>query len=78
MAAQPQRSQEEVTRMRKELTITELDTESVELLPSRETLHVHFNWAAVYASNSANAVNLFSHHSVAAASAHQNIAVIQG
>lgn len=64
--------------MRKELTITELDTESVELLPSRETLHVRINWASVSALNAANAANFFSHHSVAAASAKQSIAVVQG
>jgi len=64
--------------MRKELTITELDTESVELLPSRETLHVRINLAKVFAVNAANAVNFASHGSVAAASANQQIAVIQG
>jgi hypothetical protein len=64
--------------MRKELTITELDAESVELLPSRETLHVRFNAAKVFALNAAHAANYFSHHSVAAASAKQSIAVVQG
>jgi hypothetical protein len=73
-----ERSRREVTGMRKELTTIELDEETVELLPSRETLHVHFNWASVYASNSAHAINFASHGSLAAASASQNIAVVQG
>jgi hypothetical protein len=64
--------------MRKEITITELDTETVELLPSRETLHVRINLAKVFAANAANAANFWSHGAVAAANAKQSIAVIQG
>jgi hypothetical protein len=63
--------------MRKELTMSELEAESVELLPTRETLHVRINLAKVFAVNLASATNIASHHSLAAASAHQNIVVLQ-
>jgi hypothetical protein len=64
--------------MRKEITITELDTETVELLPSRETLHVRINLAKVFALNAAHATNFWSYGATAAASAKQSIAVVQG
>jgi hypothetical protein len=64
--------------MRTELTISELDTELIELLPARETLsHGNFNWAAVYASNSSLAVNAASLYSSASSTAVQNISVHQ-
>ncbi len=47
--------------MRKELTFTDLDSETVELLPARETLfYGNNNWAAIYASNSSMAFNAAS------------------
>jgi hypothetical protein len=62
----------------KELTIAELDSQSVELLPDRETLLFDNNWAAVFASNSSLAVNAATVLSAATSTATQNIAVIQG
>jgi hypothetical protein len=59
------------------LTITELAAESVELLPGRDTLFLNFNWANVLASNSSNAVNVFTLGSGAASQANQGIAVVQ-
>jgi hypothetical protein len=65
--------------MRTELTITELEAETVELLPARETLHIHFghNWAAVTASNNSTAFNLGSHFSIAKSAALQSVHVSQ-
>ncbi len=65
--------------MRTELTITELDAERVELLPARETLHVHLghNWAAVYATNSSLALNAGSLNSAAYSTALQSVNVYQ-
>jgi hypothetical protein len=64
--------------MRKELTFTELDTETVELLPARETLFFNkSNWAAVYATNSSLALNAGSHFSTANSGAWQGISVTQ-
>lgn len=62
--------------MRKELTFSELEAESVELLPSRETLSLN-NWANVYASNSSMALNAASYWSNAASSANQAVTVVQ-
>jgi hypothetical protein len=66
--------------MRKELTISELDTEFIELLPERETLSGFFspNWAAVYASNSSLALNAASIASAANSAAVQTVVVTQG
>jgi hypothetical protein len=65
--------------MRKELTITELDAEFIELLPARETLsHGNYNWAAVYASNSSLALNAASVYASANSTAVQSITVSQG
>lgn len=64
--------------MRKELTLTELDGQQVELLPARETLFFNNNWASIYASNSSLALNagsLFAHANSAAV---QTILVSQG
>ena len=77
-AVTDRRNGREVTTMRKELTFTELDTETAELLPARETLFFNkSNWAAVYASNSSLALNAGSHFSSANSGAWQAIAVTQ-
>jgi hypothetical protein len=60
------------------LTIAELDAQSVELLPSKETLYFDTNWAAVFASNSSLAVNAATLLSSANSAALQNIYVYQG
>jgi hypothetical protein len=65
--------------MRKEVTFAELESEHVELLPARETLYFnHYNWAAVYASNSSMAINAATVASHANSWATQSIAVVQG
>lgn len=64
--------------MHKELTIAELDSQSVELLPDRETLLFDNNWAAVFASNSSLAVNAATVLSAATSTANQQIIVAQG
>jgi len=64
--------------MRKELTISELDAQLIELLPARETLNVFGNnWAAIYASNSSLALNAASAFSTANSMAVQQISVTQ-
>ena len=64
--------------MRKELTITQLDSEHVELLPARETLWFgNNNWASVYATNSSMALNAGTWGSVAHSTAQQAISVHQ-
>ncbi|MFD4422233.1 hypothetical protein ACFWN7_12130 [Agromyces sp. NPDC058484] len=60
------------------MTLAELDAQSVELLPTKETLFFDSNWAAVYASNSSAAVNVATILSAANSAAVQNIAVVQG
>ena len=62
------------------LSITELELEQAELLPAREALGGYggYNVANVWASNTALALNAGSYYAVAAASANQYIAVIQG
>lgn len=65
------------------LTMHELATESVELLPSRETLHwghlsFNFNSATVMASNSSMALNVVTLGSLATSGAVQNIVIGQG
>ena len=65
--------------MRKELTISELDAQLIELLPARETLNVFGNnWAAVYASNSSLALNAASVYATANSTAVQQISISQG
>lgn len=60
------------------LTFSELETETFELLPDRETLTMgNNNWASVYASNSSLALNAASIHSAANSAAVQTIAVNQ-
>ena len=63
--------------MRKELTFAELEAESAELLPSRETLTFHSNWANVYANNSSMALNAASYWSNAQSAAYQAVTVNQ-
>lgn len=65
--------------MDKELSIAELDDQSVELLPDRETLFFNsYNWANVMATNSSMALNVAALGSSANSMAVQNIAVTQG
>lgn len=64
--------------MRMEITITELEAETVELLPARETLTFgSANWANVVASNSSTALNAASYFSDAESAAYQSITVDQ-
>jgi hypothetical protein len=60
-------------------TIADLEVEEVELLPARQALGGHggFNFASIYATNTAVALNAASFHSFAAASANQYISVFQ-
>ncbi len=60
------------------LTLTELDAQAVELLPSKETLFFDTNLAVVSASNASYAVNAATLLSLANSNAEQYIAVIQG
>jgi hypothetical protein len=67
--------------MMKKLTIQELDGQSVELLPSRETLYFggdSYNLASLTATNTSLAVNAGALFSNAYSAAVQNIAVVQG
>jgi hypothetical protein len=64
--------------MRTELTISELESESAELLPARETLFFNHNWANVYATNSSMALNAASLLSHANSQAVQQISISQG
>jgi len=59
------------------LHIEELDAQSLELLPARETLFFDFNIAPVIAVNIAVAVNAATIGSTAIANAGQNIFVLQ-
>jgi hypothetical protein len=63
--------------MKKELTIQELDSEQVELLPSRETLWLDASWASVYATNTSLALNAGSLLASANSAAVQTIYVTQ-
>ena len=60
-----------------ELTLSELEIQHAELLPERETLKFNFNWANIYATNTAVAVNAYSFYSSAYANAYQSIYVDQ-
>lgn len=65
--------------MRKTLTISQLDSEHVELLPARETLYYgNHNWAAIHATNSSMALNAASLWASANSAAVQTIVVTQG
>ncbi len=61
------------------LTAIELEGQSVELLPSRETLllNFHINWASVMAQNASYAVNAATLGSAATSGAWQAISVSQ-
>lgn len=60
-----------------EFTITELDGQQVELLPSKETLFFNVNWANVWASNSSLALNAGTLWSQANSAALQSVYVSQ-
>lgn len=65
--------------MHKELSLAELDDQSVELLPDRETLFFNsYNWANVMATNSSMALNVAALGSSANSMAVQTITVTQG
>lgn len=61
----------------KDFTMTEIEAQQVELLPSKETLFFNYNWADVYASNSALAVNANTLFSQANAQALQSVSINQ-
>jgi hypothetical protein len=63
--------------MEKELTLSELAIQHAELLPDRETLFFNYNWANVYATNTALAVNAYTFYSNAYADAYQKVVVTQ-
>ncbi|MEU8224175.1 hypothetical protein [Kribbella sp. NPDC048915] len=58
------------------LTSVDLDLEEVQVLPEREALGA-YNWANIYASNTAVALNASSYWSAAKAAAYQSIYVNQ-
>ncbi|HYJ50101.1 MAG TPA: hypothetical protein VEX12_09305 [Microbacterium sp.] len=60
------------------ITLAELDAQSVELLPSKETLFFDLNWANVYATNSSVAANVLTFGSLANSEAYQAVIVSQG
>ena len=60
-----------------EITMSELESQSVELLPEKETLFLNNNWASVFASNSSLAVNAATILSQANSAANQVILVSQ-
>jgi hypothetical protein len=62
--------------MNEKLTAVELDLEEIQVLPEREALG-SYNWANVYASNTAVALNAASYFSVAKAAAVQTIVIKQ-
>jgi hypothetical protein len=64
-----------------EITLHELESESMEMLPERETLFFntyHLNWANIMASNSSLALNAATAFSAASSNAVQTIVVGQG
>ncbi len=63
--------------MRNDLTFGDLDGQSAELLPSRETLFFNTNWAGVYASNTSLALNAATVLSEADSAAYQRVTVSQ-
>ena len=63
--------------MHEDLTFGELDRQSAELLPARETLFLNNNWANVYASNSSLALNAATLFSSANSTAYQAVVVNQ-
>lgn len=63
--------------MHEDLTFGELDHQSAELLPTRETLYLNNNWATVLASNSSLALNAATLFSSAESAAFQTVSVNQ-
>lgn len=59
------------------LTLTELTSQSVELLPTRDTLILDANWAEILASNTSMAANIGTLCSSATSAAVQVIGVSQ-
>jgi hypothetical protein len=61
------------------LTLTELEGQTVELLPSKETLLFDFptNWSSIYASNSSLAVSALTLGSYTSSGAWQAVLVSQ-
>ncbi|MFD1213139.1 hypothetical protein ACFQ36_13935 [Arthrobacter sp. GCM10027362] len=59
-----------------ELTMSELEAQSVQMLPARETLF-SFNFADIWASNSSVAANILAINSEAVSAAVQTIIVAQ-
>jgi hypothetical protein len=59
------------------ITMSELETQSVELLPEKETLWFNANYANVYASNSSLALNAATLLSSASATSYQVVAISQ-
>lgn len=64
--------------MQKELSVMELDGESMELLPDRETLFFDTFNVGIIANNSSMALNAATFGSVANSGAWQAISVVQG
>jgi hypothetical protein len=61
------------------MTFAELDTETVAMLPAKETLFWnHYNWAGISATNSSLALNASTFFSQANSAAVQTIQVGQG
>lgn len=60
------------------ISMSELEAQSAELLPEKETLFLNTNWASVYASNSSLALNAATLGSMATSGAWQAISVSQG
>lgn len=60
------------------ISMSELEVQSAELLPEKETLLLNTNWAGIYASNSSLALNAATLASVATSGAWQAIMVNQG
>jgi hypothetical protein len=63
--------------MQNDLTFGDLDGQSAELLPSRETLFFNTNWTGVYASNTSLALNAATVLSEATSAADQRVTVTQ-
>ncbi|WP_157557699.1 hypothetical protein [Intrasporangium oryzae] len=59
------------------ITMTELESESIELLPEKETLWFNTKWAGITATNSSLALNAATFFSNATATSQQMISVNQ-
>lgn len=60
------------------ISMSELEVQSAELLPEKETLLLNTNWANVYASNTSFAINAATLGSMATSGAWQAVTVNQG